>query len=79
VLGRIDHWRDRATDLVPPKHRPAWEWIWSDTFGARCAASPATTRRSRTGRPRVAGPSCARSPWHHRGRNVTRPAALIGL
>jgi hypothetical protein len=33
LLRRIEHWHERATDLVPPKHRPAWERIWSDTFG----------------------------------------------
>ncbi len=32
LLGRIEHWHERATDLVPPKHRPAWERIWSDAF-----------------------------------------------
>jgi hypothetical protein len=30
---RIENWHERATDVVPPKHRPAWERIWSDTFG----------------------------------------------
>lgn len=33
LLRRIEHWHERATDLVPPKHRPAWERIWSDAFG----------------------------------------------
>ena len=32
LLRRVERWRERAADLVPPKHRPAWEGIWSDTL-----------------------------------------------
>jgi hypothetical protein len=60
VLGRIDHWRDRATDLVPPKHRPAWERIWSDTFGG-ALRSQSCDDPALTNGPATSGGSVVRS------------------